>query len=247
MTASEALSRPEVKKLVEGLKGALGDRLLSVVLYGSAARGDFQEGRSDINLLLVVGDLLPLTLQQMSPAIRGWLGKGQPAPRLFTPSMVSESADVFPIELLDLENSRVLLHGEDFFDGVPVNRSYLRLQCERELRVKLMRLREAYIECHDRPKDLEGLLIGSYTTFTALFRGCLYLLGGPSPLKNAEVAEAFCRQAKLDPAPFAAVDKLKRGQPAEEDLKALYGKYHEQLARAVDRVDHFVPQGGDRR
>ena len=175
------------------------------------------------------------------------MAKGQPAPRLFTPSIVAESADVFPIEILDLKNSRVILHGEDFFHQAPVDRSYLRVQCERELRVKLMRLREAYIECHDRPKDLQALLAGSYTTFTALFRGCLYLLGGKTPMRNSEVAEAFCRQAGLDPAPFVSVDWVKRGLVPAEDLKTLYGMYQEQLARAVDRVDAFVPKGGEGR
>jgi len=76
------------------------------------------------------------------------------------------------------------------------------LWCERELREKMMRLREAYVEHHGSARELRRLLVTSYTTFVALFRGCLHLLGGEVPLHNDEVVSAFCERAGLDPEPF---------------------------------------------
>ena len=239
MTAADAMKHPQLDRMIADLKGAMGPGLVSMVLYGSAARGDFHEKTSDLNLILVLQDLEPATLEALSPAIRAWRKHGHPAPRLFTPALIRESADVFPIEMLDLESGRVVLHGEDSFAAVEVGRGNLRLQCERELKAKMMRLREGYLEAHDRPKELRALLTTSYSTFVALFRGCLYLLGGQVPMRNAEVVTAFCRQAGLEAEAFTAVDRLKRGEGADGDLKAVFSRYYQELTRAVGKVDRF--------
>jgi len=247
MTSSEAMAHPDLKRFLEELTVAAGSKLLSVVLYGSAARGDFHEKTSDLNLILVLEDLSPATLEMLSPIIRRWLKKDHPSPRLFTPSLISESADVFPMEMLDLQSCRLVLFGRDPFAGLAVGRAHLRLQCERELRTKLMRLREAYVECHDLPEELKRLLTGSYTTFVAVFRGCLSLMGGSVPLRNAEVVEAFCRRAGLASGPFEEVDRLKRGESSNESLKVVFSSYYEQLSRAVEKIDRFGIQGGESR
>ena len=44
----------QLETLTQKLQAAFGDRLVSVILYGSAAAGDWQERASDINILCVV-------------------------------------------------------------------------------------------------------------------------------------------------------------------------------------------------
>ena len=46
-------------KLVRALQSALPEGLMSVVLYGSAARGEYEKSTSDLNVLIVVADLSP--------------------------------------------------------------------------------------------------------------------------------------------------------------------------------------------
>jgi len=197
---TEIKDDPTLTRMVGDLT-ALGSRLRSVVLYGSAARGDFHRKTSDFNLLLVLEDLSPATLEALEPALRRWTKAGQPVPRLFSPAVIAESADVFPIEFLDIRRSHVVLHGEDPLDGLEIHTDHLRLQCERELREKMMRLREG------------------------------------------EVVAAFCKRAELDREPFDEVDRLKRGEPSESDLKVLFSRYYEQLTRAVHQVNRFDSGG----
>ena len=244
MTAADAMKDPHLERLLADLKEAIGASLEGVVLYGSAARGDFHAKTSDLNLLVVLRDLESATLEAVAPALRRWAKHGHPSPRLFTPALLAESADVFPIEMLDLRDFRVVLHGPDPLAGIEVGRENLRLQCERELRAKLMRLREGYIECHDRPRDLERLLTASYTTFVALFRGCLHLLGGQVPARNAEVVAAFCARSGLEAEAFEAVDRLKRGKGAEREPRAIFSRYYLELTRAVGKVDRFDSRQG---
>ena len=237
-----------LRRLIDDLDRALGPRLRSVVLYGSAAGGDFDERTSDLNLLLVLQDLEPETLERLAPAIRRWRKGGRVPPRLFTRETIADSADVFPIELLDLTSRRVVLHGDDPLAGLLIGREHLRLQCERELREKLMRLREGYVEACSSRRDLRRLLTASYTTFVALFRGCLRLHGAEPPARNREVVAAFCARSGIDPAAFEAVSRLKRREPVADDPKAIYSRYHAALAQAVGAVDQFqAPQGGTTR
>jgi predicted nucleotidyltransferase len=239
-----AVRNPELDKMVQRLVRALGERLESVVLYGSAARGDFQKKTSDFNLILVLRDLEPASLEALAPLLRRWLRHGQLMPRLFTRELIRDAADVFPIEFLDILAHRVVLHGQDPFRDLEVHRTHLRLQCERELREKAMRLREGYAESHDHPRDLKRLLTSSYTTFVALFRGCLHLLGGEVPVHNPDVVAAFCSRADISKEPFEEVDRLKHGESVPH-LKATFGRYYGAVTRAVRVVDRFEsPQKG---
>ncbi len=244
MSEPKVVESPILRNVVDGLSRALGHRLKAVVLYGSAARGDYQKRTSDFNLALVLESLDPGTLEDMAPAVRAWTRRGQPPPRLLSTGIIAEASDVFPIELLDIRANHVVLHGADPFADMEVRRDHLRLQCERELREKLMRLREGYIEAHRSKTRLRRLLTDSYTTFVALFRGCLRLLGHEPPVHNAEVVAAFCTRAGLDPAPFDEVDKLKRGESVEGELKTVFSRYYHELTQAVLRVDRFEPGGG---
>ena len=241
MEHSPAMENPVLQKIVQAISDALGDRLRSLLLYGSAARGDFHQRTSDLNLLVVVEELGRSNLEALAPIFKRWRKQGQPFPRLFSSGGLARSADVFPIEFLDIQRHRVVLFGEDPMAELEIHRDHLRLQCERELREKIMRLREGYLESQGSSRALTTLLTDSYTTFVALFRGCLYLLGGEVPVHNQEVVAAFCSRAELDLAPFQDVDRLKRGEKIEPDAKTAFFRYYEEIARAVDRVDRFHP------
>src|SRR5881628_2979617 len=177
MNAEDVRKDPFLQGLVEGLHQALGPRLRSVVLYGSAARGDHHPAASDLNVILVLESLDPATLEALAPAVRRFVKKGHPIPRMFSPALIAASADSFPIEFADIRDGRSVLHGEDPFAAVVVGRDNLRLQLEREIKEKMMRLREAYVMAHDSDSALRRLLVESYSAFAALFRGGLHLMG----------------------------------------------------------------------
>ena len=150
-----------------------------------------------------------------------WERKGQPAPRIFSQTMMRDSVDVFPIEFLDLQASRQVLFGDDPFRDVEVETGHLRLQCEREFREKMMRLREAYIEIHDAPRKLTRLLTESYSTFRGVVsRMSLPARGRRAGAQREEVVAAFCVRADLDRAPFDAVAQLKHGHAAGDGPQA---------------------------
>ena len=249
MTRDEAQRQAALHDLVESLIGALGPRLESVVLYGSAARGDWHAGSSDHNVAVIVASLDASTLEALTSPLLRWIKTHEPPPRLLTRALIAASLDVFPIEYLDVRSHHVVLHGTDPFAGLEVRTEALRVQCERELREKLMRLQEGYVVAHRSRRLLRALLLDSYTSFAALFRGCLAMWGITPPAAAAEAAAAFCARAGIDPAPFQALDRLRRdGREAARDLKTLFSGYYDALNRAVESIDGYrAPAGGETR
>lgn len=237
--AKQVTSHPLLSGLVDRLKAAAGADVLAVVLYGSAARGDFHEHQSDFNILIELRDLELQTLGKLADPIAWWLRKHQPMPRLLSPRVIEEATDVFPIEFLDISSHHVVLFGEDPFADLDVDTGHLRIQCERELREKMMRVREAYIESRGKPRRLSRLLAESYPTFIALFRGCLHLAHAQIPTHNGDVIRAFCELAGIDAKPFLELEELLDHDRSAPDPEALFARYYRELSRAVDVIDGF--------
>jgi len=236
-----AAQRPELASFVATLTSALGDSVLAILLYGPAARDEEATGEHELNVLVVLRDLELATLGAASPALARWLKRGLPHPRLVTPETLAAAADVFPIELAEITDRHVLVHGRFPLADLPaIDRGDLRLQCERELREKLMRLEEAYAASGGKERTLKRLLVSSFPTFAALFRACLRLHGAPLPPSSIAAVEAFCGRAELDCSPFVEVDRLRRGLAIDVTIPTLFARYHAAIVRAVGAVDRFV-------
>src|SRR5581483_7456879 len=100
-----------VQQLVEKLQKAYGDRLVSVVLYGSAATGDQQTPYSDYNILCVLDRLTVAELRAGEPILRWWRELSSPSPLLLTEEEMRTSTDCFAIEFADIKQQHQVLAG----------------------------------------------------------------------------------------------------------------------------------------
>jgi hypothetical protein len=113
------------------LRSAFGDRLVSVVLYGSVARGDARPG-SDINVLVVADaiapgpfkrrDLVAAADEALSYLIAAAAMEGIPTRLARIVQTPEEAGEITPLHL-DLTQDAVLLYDRDGFfsrvlDGV---------------------------------------------------------------------------------------------------------------------------------
>jgi hypothetical protein len=203
--------RRRAEEFAERLRGAFGDALVSVVLYGSAARGDYREGVSNLNILVVVRAADAATLRLGSALARDWVAAGNPPPLVLDEAEWRGSADVFPIEYSDMLDAHLVLHGGDPFDGLEIEWSDLRLQCEHELKTKQIQLREHYLLAADAPAELGRLLTQSFPTFLTLFRTALRLAGEAVPRPPDAVLSAASRTIGFDAVPFQEVLKARQG------------------------------------
>src|SRR5580704_4545963 len=108
----------KLQELVDRLKQAQGERLRSVVLYGSAAAGEHNEHFSDLNVLCVLTRITPAELADSAAIFEWWRGLGNPPPLLLTEEELRTSTDCFPIEFHDIEERRRVLFGQDLIQGL---------------------------------------------------------------------------------------------------------------------------------
>jgi len=220
-------------------RAGCGDALVAVVLYGPAAHGDFYEGDADLHLLVVVKDLELATLATLAEPLSWWLKKKQPMPRVFSRELIGKAADVFPMELSDLLAHRVVLWGEDPMPDLDIDYDHLRLQCEREIREKMMRLREAFIEARGKDKLLHRLMAESVSSFVSIFRGALRLRPGFAvPQHDKGVVDAFASWAGIEAEPLHQALSIKNGRPGATGDP--FASYYAALTKAVDFIDGFV-------
>jgi hypothetical protein len=220
---------------------ALGDGY-SAVLYGSAARGDWLEGRSDVNLLLILDDVAPARLRTLGPALGSWRKATREPPLLVSRAEWLDATDVFPIEITDMRAAYQVLRGPDPLATLVVAPGDLRRALEREFRGKLVRLRQGYAVLADDPEQLGALLTASLPTMLVLYRGLLALVGRPASHEPLELVVAAAQVIGIDGEPFEAVAR-RRGEPrwrcGAEECEA----YLEAVARTARFVDQL--QTGD--
>lgn len=178
-----------IRSFLQDILISLPEKVLSVALTGSCITGDYLPGKSDVNSVLVLSEITPEVLDALGSLGRRYGKKGLSAPLIMTPEYIERSLDVFPVEFLDLKLIHSTIHGRDFFSGLSINKSLLRLQCERELKSKLIHLHQGYISSSGKPRAANLLMMDAYPGFFPLFRAMLAIvqMNRTPPLRKEEV------------------------------------------------------------
>ncbi len=232
-----------LSELVKRLKDAQGATLESVILYGSAAGGDFSEHFSDLNVFCVLSKVGVSELEASEKIFQWWRDQGNPAPLLMAKDEVARSTDCFPIEFHDMSERRRVLHGVDIVAGLVIDDRFYRAQVELELRAKLLRLRQKAAGVLAQPNLLSGLMTDSISTFALLFRHALRLHGDTSTSHaKREVFAAAQSRFSVDAGPFYTLLELREGlkRPKDVEPRTLFEQYLAALVAmiaAVDRLD----------
>jgi predicted nucleotidyltransferase len=177
MNKLDARTEQTIEKFSREIRTLYGDDLISLVLYGSAAGADFVPDRSDLNFLVVLKEVTPEALRKAVPLVRDWHRWKIATPLFIDPDFLRASLDLFPIEFSDMQEQHRVLAGQDLLLEFKISPRNLRLQCEEELKGKLLHLRRAYLETGSRPEALEELIATSVKSFLVITRHLLRLKG----------------------------------------------------------------------
>lgn len=236
-------------ELVRRLTEALGDDLLSVVLYGSAAAGDFEERVSDLNVLAVLSEIGETQLDRAYGPVHWWISKKQPAPILLSVEEIQNASDAFAIEFLDIRKAYRILQGNDLVSSIEIESAHHRHQVEHELRSLLLRLRERYLGLQKDSKALRGLLTDSLPSFSTLFRHALILDGQQTAVTKHEVFQQAAEAFGISADPFEAVLALRNGAKriSNAEVRPLFLAYLQEITKMaghVDRIDKEATEAG---
>ena len=229
----------ELKELVTKLERAFQDRLVSVVLYGSAAGADHHAKFSDLNVFIVLKEITPRELGEAEPILRWWRGHRHSDPTMMSEEEAHNSADCFPIEFRDMKDRRKLLYGVDVIAEVEVDGKFYRAQVEHELRAKLFRLRQQGARVLSEPVELMKLCVDSVSTFCVLGRHALVVAGMDAKTERRAVVHQLSEALKMDVTPFEILLDVREDKSGREigDPGELFAKYLDCIRRMIEFVD----------
>lgn len=228
-----------VPELVSDYKNLFGGDLLSIILYGSATGPEYNPGKSDINFLILLSEEGINKLDLAFSTVRKWRKRGVAVPLLLTKGYVESSLDIYPIEYLNLRNSYEVVFGEDILKDLKFDHEHLRLQCEREIKGKLLLLRESFLESLGKGNALQDIIRESLPAFLSIFEALLYLKGKEPPQSRRELIGAISEEFETDKQVFERLIDLREGKirPKEQETMDLFKGYLREVRKLSIKVD----------
>ena len=195
------------------LEKEFGENLVSVTLYGSAVKGHFTSGESDLNALIVLKNADPQAVSALGRSASRIMKKNRINPLLLTEEEFLGSADVFPMEYLDIRESRRVMHGVDLTERLDITQGNLRHQAEEQLRGSVASLRRALLETRGKERPMKRFLDAWFGSQNALFRGLLRLKQhDPIPHDPIEAIKTLEEAYSFNSAPLQAAVRLRSGE-----------------------------------
>jgi predicted nucleotidyltransferase len=237
------IEKPEeiFSDITEDYRKIYGDDLISIVLYGSAAGADYQPGKSDLNFLIVLSEEAIDHLDKAVETVSKWRKRRVATPLFMTRSYIASSLDSYPLEFLNMRKGHVLLYGENILKDMPFEPAHLRLQCEREIKGKLLLLRERFLETGGKTRRVQGLISESITAFISIFGGLLCLKGAAIPSSRREVVKALAREFPIDAKVFMNCLDIKEGNEkfTPSEIEEIFMTYLSEVRRLWGFVDEL--------
>jgi len=237
------ISSPEdVNQFVaQGFQKIYGDNLVSVVLYGSGASGEYIPGKSDLNYIVVLKNITAFELEKGRPFIKELNHRWIKIPMFFTENEVKTSTDTYPIDIIEIKENHKIIFGKDLFIDLTINNSNMRVQCEYELKGKIHEIRRMFLSLGFE-QDVGGLILLSFNSILTMIRAALRLKKVQPPVKKDEAIIKANEHLSLDRDVFMEILRYKQKEIklTKEESLFLFRKYLievEKLEKIVDGIE----------
>jgi hypothetical protein len=179
--------REPVRTYAERVLAHGGDRVRCLALVGMVATSDFEPSSDTIESVLVMQT-------DGLDALRGLAKEGHrfgrsriAGPTVLTPEFLAASRDTYPLELLEIQQQHLLIAGEDVFAPLVFDSSHVRLQCERQLKVISLAMRQAVVKLGMHQRVLRAAVLPLLTDFRRVLRGLAWLKGIDAPPRGRDL------------------------------------------------------------
>jgi predicted nucleotidyltransferase len=235
------INKPEeiFAEISEDFKNIYGEGLVSIILYGSGAGDDFVPGKSDLNFLVVLPEESIDHLDMALETVARWRKRNVATPLFMTKNYIESSLDSYPLEFLNMQKNHVLVYGEDVLKEISFEARYLRLQCEREIKGKILHLREGFLETAGKHKRINELIKASITAFISIFNGLLCLKGVEIPRTKEDIIRSVANEIPVNGEIFLKCLDIKQGNKnfSSPEIKEIFRTYLMEVRKLWAIVD----------
>lgn len=233
----------KLTELVNRLKEFAATNLECIILFGSAARGDFQPGLSDINVACILKSLSVEELGRLAGVVKWWcVEQKEPSPLFFTGDELRQAADVFAIEILDMKHGRRVLYGKDVVANIEVPMNLHRVQVEHDLRTIILKLRQHYLRSYGNSNELAPILRKSFSGVLTLLRHTVIAFGEEPPVAERDMIARAAVLTSSNAAVFEPLLKLRETGEFHGEIVPVYGAYLKELEKISGALDKHLPK-----
>lgn len=218
----------------------LNDHLLGITVVGSCLTPDYRPGQSDINTVLLVDEVDPTLLDALTSSMRTLRRKQHLAiPLLMTEDYLARSRDVFGIEFLDFQLTHQTVLGDDPFVDLNFTKPEVRLQCERELKADLIRLRQGYITASGKDPLICEVLMAGVKSLGPLLRAMLWLHDQPREAATQSTVRQAATQFSFDAAVLTQVSawRQQKSRPKGPEVRTVFAQVYQLIHALAATVD----------
>ncbi|MDF0644390.1 MAG: hypothetical protein P0111_10185 [Nitrospira sp.] len=216
-----------VQSYAKDVKQAFGERVEGLLIYGSAVRGEFLPGRSNLNMLLLMTSYDAAMLRAYAPLHKRWSKEQIVVPLFLAEQELNGLSALFPLEFLEIQDCHRVLGGRDPFVGYHINRDRLGDQVLQGFVGHVLRLRQRFAEAGGADDAVTILLPLSVTSVIPLLRGLQRLLNRPVSTHSDAAISDMAEHFKIDLQGLRDALALKRGQitPGRSEVPRLFDRY----------------------
>ena len=226
----------ELKKLVLNIQNAFPGDLRMVAIFGSLAKGNFNPQSSDINILMVIDKLDLGGLERLHSIINNTMIQTLISPILLRKEELPHFAEVFPIKVLEIKNCYKVLSGDDLVKGIIIEKRYLRLRCEQELRNILSRMRRGLVLGFNN----NNLLASNFSRFFAYYLSTLKAISYLMDYKDGDPIIHSAKSLQIDTEAINKLIELKKRSPkawSVSDIENACYSFLEVLEKTISALD----------
>ena len=218
-----------------------GDDLMAIALYGSGARDEYVPKKSDLNFLIILSEAGIERLGNALDVVKKWEKRSTPVPLFLTRDYIESSLDAFPLEFFNIKSAYRVIYGDDMIGDLEIKKDNLRLQCERELKGKLLLLRESFLQAHGETRRLTELIRRSLPASISIFKALLHLKEERIPEKNEALIQATAERFDLNKALLRTLWQIKTGEqrPGKAEIRQIVLRYISEIKALSKQVDQM--------
>ena len=167
-----------IKKLTEifseKIKSIWQEDLVSIVLYGSFLKEEFDHKTSDVNLLVMVKNVELNKMLRSRTVVRTFHRRIRLMPLFLSVDFFRSSLDSFAVEWKDIKTNYRILYGPDLVQETEIKNEDIRLQLEREVKQNIVRFQQGLLFGWHLP----ALISRSAKSLRVLYRSAQTLIDG---------------------------------------------------------------------
>ncbi len=231
--------KADLVSFIGEVNNVFGNESICCYVYGPAAKDEFVQNVSGVNLMVVVDNLDVSKIDSIAGKANQYKTKSSILPRFLTKKNVLTGLDVFAIDYFEIQKEGILLAGDDILKDKAIEQKHLVFQLERDTKAMRMKVIQGYWRSVDQVPALRKVLFVNLRQLLKLLRVML-------DIKNVQYSgmeQAITKSAeiiKFDPDKLSGL--LKTRKEKKELNKNELVLYSRELFNVIALMDDYFDE-----